>query len=180
MFVNECTTGLLVSCSSVSKDVKTLTKVLKSVYDGAFTMHIWEGDSLIKMFGKYGQQIIDKRTEMLADAASNVSLHRYLSTTPSGRFCVTHALSSAGECRCALCPLTPLLPNDKHQLDPSHPPQTEALIQTLNSRRNKSRALVLIKELSREERLREAFVGDQQDRTVRHEKREWFRQDNPL
>ena len=68
MFVNECNTGLLVSCSNVSKDVKMLSRVLKTVRGGEFTVHIWEGDTLVRMFGLFGDRIVDKRTQMLADA----------------------------------------------------------------------------------------------------------------
>ena len=108
MFVNECNTGLLVSCSNVSKDVKTLTKVLKTVREGVFKVYVWEGDALVRMFGKHGQHIVEKRDAMLREAQSNALLQQYLAATTetSGHLCVMHSLSSPEQCKCV--PLTTL------------------------------------------------------------------------
>ena len=106
MFVNECNTGLLVSCSNVSKDVKMLSRVLKTVRGGEFTVHIWEGDVLVRMFGLFGERIVEKRAQMLADAASNSSLRQYLSSTIGDDFCIMHSLSSSHRCQCETKPLS--------------------------------------------------------------------------
>jgi hypothetical protein len=64
MVVNECGSGVLVVTYHVSKEVKRLTKVLKSVYNGTFDLQVWEGDTLVQLFGQFGQQMMQKREEM--------------------------------------------------------------------------------------------------------------------
>lgn len=78
MFYEECNVGLLVTCNTVSKDIKLRVKALPTIRGGIFKLHVWEGDSMIKLFGRYGRLIKEKRDSMLCNAAANISLQPYI------------------------------------------------------------------------------------------------------
>jgi hypothetical protein len=102
MYMNNCRMGILVSSTKVSKDIKMVARVLETVRDGELKMLIWEGDTLVKLFGKYGQSVLEKRRQMLASASTHVALRQYLDTSPQQPpLCILHSLSSPDQCLCS-------------------------------------------------------------------------------
>jgi hypothetical protein len=109
MYMNDCKMGILVSSTKVSRDIKMVARVLETVRDGEMKMLIWEGDTLVKLFGRYSQAVLEKRTQMLANASAHASLRQYLDASQQQPFCITHGLSSPDQCLCSSNAVSPVV-----------------------------------------------------------------------
>jgi hypothetical protein len=123
----------LVSSTKVSKDIKMVARVLETVRDGELKMLIWEGDTLVKLFGRHGQSVLEKRRQMLANASAHVALRQYLdaSSQPPQPLCILHSLSSPDQCLCSSNAVSPVVLQHGSVLPSTPAPSVELLPPTV-------------------------------------------------
>ena len=101
MYTTRATLGVLITPSTASKDVKMLARSMQDIRHGELRLHVWEGEHLIRLLGRWSADIMDTRAAMLDDVLDDVDLcNRIIASQPNG-YCIRHAMClprRAGEC----------------------------------------------------------------------------------
>ena len=106
LYTTGSTVGVLITPSTASRDVKALARSMEDIRHGELRLHVWEGEHLARLLGRWSADIMDTRAAMLDDVLGDVTLcDRIISSQPHG-YCIKHAIClprQAGECdmRCS-------------------------------------------------------------------------------
>ena len=92
MYTTSAAEGVLITPSAASKDVKALARNLDAVRHGELRMHVWDGEQLVRLLGRYSADITDARDAMLDDVFNDGELcDRIYASQPKGH-CIRHAI----------------------------------------------------------------------------------------
>ena len=101
MYTTGASVGVLITPSTASQDVKTLARSMQDVREGELQLHLWEGEQLVRLLGRWSADILDTRAALMEDVLGDVGLCDRIMASQRRGYCIRHAIClprGDGEC----------------------------------------------------------------------------------
>ena len=125
MYTTGANVGVLITSAAASQDVRDLAGSMESVRGGEFRMHVWQGEQLARLLGRWSADIADAVSALIDDALADGELcDRIRASQPHG-YCIRHSIRPArgdGECPSNCKPISLASSRCSYNLPTSSPP----------------------------------------------------------